>query len=374
LVFATKGAGSNDEIRILELVGDVPTIRYAFDRAAKARNVRRILRLARRERPSLIVMEGTGLAGGVSVLLARLLLGIPYVVSSGDAVGPFIGGAHPALRPAGWLYELLLCRHSAGFIGWTPYLVGRALTFGAPKGITAASFIQHTQLTRTREEVRAELGIPQDALVFGIVGSLDFNEHYGYCYGLELVEAIRRVRRRDVAVLVVGGGSGLERLRALASEELGRRVFLPGPVPPSDVSSYTAAIDVGSLPQSVDQVGSFRYTTKLSEYIGAGLPIATGRIPVAYDLAVSWSWRLPGRAPWDERYIDALARLIDELTVAELDEKRAAVPESLITFDRADQRARVGAFVSDLLDGAGQVGPSASSHVTASPSTRSVRC
>ena len=61
-------------------------------------------------------------------------------------------------------------------------------------------------------------------------------------------------------------------------------------------------MDVASLPQSVDGVGSFRYTTKLSEYLAARLPVVTGEIPLAFDLDDGWMWRLPGDAPWEERY------------------------------------------------------------------------
>ena len=51
-----------------------------------------------------------------------------------------------------------------------------------------------------------------------------------------------------------------------------------------EVVDYLAAFDLASLPQSVDRVGSFRYSTKLCEYLAVGLPIITGQIPAAYDL------------------------------------------------------------------------------------------
>jgi hypothetical protein len=47
------------------------------------------------------------------------------------------------------------------------------------------------------------------------------------------------------------------------------------------VPDYLAAFDVASLPQSCDQIGAFRYTTKLPEYLAAKLPIVTGELPVA---------------------------------------------------------------------------------------------
>src|SRR3954452_16288428 len=135
---------------------------YPFERARKAANVPRLLALARRERPDLMVLEGTGIAGGLAVLLSRALFGVPYVFSSGDAVGPFLGGQRKALGLPGWLFEWFLYRASAGFIGWTPYLAGRAFTLGSPRVMTAAHFAADPEVRMSREEVRDRLGVPQD--------------------------------------------------------------------------------------------------------------------------------------------------------------------------------------------------------------------
>jgi hypothetical protein len=348
--FATKGAGSSDEHRIIELLGDVEPEVYPFDRGSKIANVPRILRLAMRRRPDLLVMEGTGLAGGVALLLARVLCGVPFVVSSGDAVGPFLGARRAALALPGWLYEALLYRLGAGFIGWTPYLAGRAFTMGCPRVMTAAHFAADPEIRMSRAEVRRRLGIPEGTMVAGIVGSLMWNDRYGYCYGWELVTAMRRVRRSDVAVVVVGSGDGVERLRALAGDDLGRRIFVPGPVEPELAVSYLAAMDIGSLPQSVDQAGGFRYTTKLPEYVAARLPVVTGQIPAAYDLMADWSWRLPGDAPWDERYLDALAILLEDVRPLDVAQRRSAIPGELSLFSAPEQRRRAGAFVRDVVD------------------------
>jgi hypothetical protein len=309
-----------------------------------------LLRLLAR-RPDLVVMEGTGIAGGAAVILGRLLRRIPYVVSSGDAVGPYVGLAHRWLAPFASLYERLLCRLCAGYIGWTPYLVGRALTFGAPRAMTAPGWSAPPR-PQDRKARREELGIPAEAIVFGLVGSLEWTEGIEYCYGKELVEALLRTQRPDLRVLVIGDGSGLERLRSLAGDELGRRVLLPGRVARESVMSYLAAIDLASLPQSVDGVGSFRYTTKVSEYLGAGLPVLSSQIPLAYDLDEGWIWRIGGEAPWDPRYVAELARLMESLSPDEVASKRRALPAKMPLFDRANQQRSVAEFVSDLTSAA----------------------
>jgi hypothetical protein len=60
-------------------------------------------------------------------------------------------------------------------------------------------------------------------------------------------------------------------------------------------------------------------------------------------------WRLPGKAPWDPRYIDALAHLLEHLTPEELAAKRAAVPVNPPQFQRGAQIERVSAMIEDVL-------------------------
>lgn len=350
-VFSTLGVGSHEEERIVSLTAALNTTVWPFDRANKRRCAIALLRRVRRERPDLVVIEGTSVAAGAVVLLGRFLFGVPYVVSSGDAVAPFIRLIAPKLGAVGYLYERALCRWCAGFIGWTPYLAGRSMTLGAPRAMTAANWAPlQTVGPEDRAAVRRELGIPADAIVVGLVGSLRWNERVGYCYGLELVRAVRRTARRDVCVLLVGDGDGLARLTADAGDDLGVRVHLTGRVPRENLGRYFAAMDVASLPQSVDGVGAFRYTTKLSEYLAARLPVVTGQLPFAYDLGGDWLWRLPGDAPWDETYVDALATLMTRLDLDDVRHRRSSVPTDLPVFDEQLQRQRATAFLVDVLD------------------------
>jgi len=353
VALATKGSGSNDERRLAGLLSGLDARLLPFDRQRKVQSFARLLAALLRQRPDLVVMEGTGVAGGAACLMARLLAGVPYVVSSGDAVAPYLASKCAWLGPAARLYEKLLYRLSAGFVGWTPYLVGRALTLGAPRGVTAegwaADVPDEHRRAQLRRQTRALLGIPQEALVWGIAGSLNWNRRFAYCYGAELARAIVRTSRDDLRVLIVGGGSGLHRLRDLAANDPAGRIICTGPVPENRVLAHLCAMDVGSLPQSVDGVGSFRYTTKISEYRAAGLPVVTGQTPMGYDLDAGWLWRLPGRAPWDERYIQGLARLMQRTTAQDVARRRAAWSAGAASFDRQTQAQRVASFIRDLL-------------------------
>ena len=352
LACASQGSGSADEGRLRELLTNFNLELVSFNRKEKRQGFLRCLRLLREGRFDLFVLEGTGFAGGLAAILGQLLWRRPYVVSSGDAVAPFLSARLPLGKPLFSLYERALCRYSSGFIGWTPYLVGRALTLGARKGVTVPGWApfrsDRETLQQDRRRIRKDLGIPEDAVVFGLIGSLVWSQRYGYCYGAELVRAARRSSPSDVHVLVVGDGSGLDPLKELAGELLGKRILLPGRIRRDEVPRYLAAMDVASLPQSVDGVGSFRYSTKLPEYRDAGLMIVTNQIPAAYDLNHGDMIPLPGTAPWDERFLQALAYLMKTATHEQLRTVKRE-PASAYDFDREQQIARVTVFLDDIL-------------------------
>lgn len=348
---ATQGDGSGDEARIADLLAPLRPTRLSFDRSHKARSCASVLTGILRERPDVVVMEGSGVAGGAAVIIARVVRGIPFVFSSGDAVGPYLGLVRPWLSTPGRLYERLLCKLSAGYIGWSPYLVGRAITLGARRGMTAAHWssnvLSEPQRCELRAATRRRLDIPEAALVVGLVGSLKWNPRRSYTYGLELVDAVRRTARADLRVLIVGGGDGIRQLELRAGEDLGRRILLVGAVPREDVASMLSAMDVASLPQSLDEVGALRYTTKLSEYLGAGVPVVTGQLPVAYDLDDGWLWRIAGAAPWDPDYVAGMARFLTTLDRSDVAARRARVPRRPSMFDFARQQKAVSAFVAE---------------------------
>ena len=349
VAFATKGTGTNEESRLRMLLSGYPVQFLPYSKARKRKSLIALFRWLAMNRADLLVMEGTGIAGGLPCIVARLLKGQHYVVSSGDAVGPLVGAILPIIGPLFGLYERLLCRLASGYIGWTPYLVGRALTFGTPRAMTAPGWCDALPSKGARERIRAQFNIDENAIVFGIVGSLVWSRRMKYCYGRELVEAAAVVDRPDLHVLIVGDGDGLPQLRSLA-EKHATKITFTGNVPADKVVDYMAAMDVGSLPQSVDGVGSFRYTTKLSEYLAAGLPIVTGQIPLSYDLDGGWLWRLPGDAPWSKVYTDSLANLMQTLSQQDLEQRRFQASRDCPTFNKDTQVRAANAFISDILD------------------------
>jgi glycosyltransferase involved in cell wall biosynthesis len=352
LAYATQGAGGDDEARLRMLLRDFDTVFVDFQKKDKKASFFEILHQGRQKKFNLVFMEGSGVAGGLAAIFLRLFYCIPYVVSSGDSIAPFLSARFPLGAPIFWLYERLLYKNAHGFIGWSPYLTGRSLTMSARKAMTAPGWAPHLHTSDERQvsriAIRSKLGIPLDAIVFGIAGSLNWSSRFKYCYGLELVLAAVR-SKAPIYVLVVGDGTGLSHLRAAAGTLLDKSILLPGRVRRQEVPGYLAAMDIGCIPQSVDRVGVFRYTTKVSEYMSAHLPFVTTQIPLAYDLDRGNLWRLPGSSPWDPRFINALTELMDTVDHDTISQKILCAGD-LAEFDREQQIRRVSAFLHEIRD------------------------
>ena len=99
LAFATQGTSGNDETRLRALLQNHPAAWFPFDPKSKRQSCTALLRRMLKGRYPLIVMEGTGIAGGLALLASRLLTGQRYIVSSGDAVAPFVSQKQPHAWP-----------------------------------------------------------------------------------------------------------------------------------------------------------------------------------------------------------------------------------------------------------------------------------
>ena len=233
LCLATQGDRHSDAERIRALLAPLGFERFRFDHDHRRRSALALLRTVLARRPRLIVMEGTGMAGGLVLLAVNAVLGVPFVISSGDAVGPFLRLHSRAAGAGGELYERLLCRNCAGFIGWTPYLAGRAITFGAPRAMTAPGWARKTLAGRASANSRGARRPPRRSS----------SASRARCTGTRggatstAQSSCRRCAQggSDVFVCIVGDGDGLERLREPAGAELGGRVLLPGRVAPEQV-------------------------------------------------------------------------------------------------------------------------------------------
>jgi len=358
LCIVTGGAGDGRRARRLLSTLPAEVTYYDVDKSRlRMASFREIKALLEPGRWDLVFQEGTGIVGGLNLIRAGWKWSQPYVISSGDPIGGFFRTTRGRLYGTVFsAYERLLYRYCAAFVGWTPYLSGLALQLGAPRAATIEGAIDLSEFLRyeasKRAAIRAKYGIPADHLVCGVVGSLQWSASQQYCYGLELVEAIQRVHREDLSVLIVGDGNGRAELEKRVPHHLKDRVFFTGRVPAEEVVDTLNAMDVGFITQTLDGLGSFRLTTKLPEYLAAGLPIAMSPIPGFYDYLHEAGWVLPAAHPGSPGFHQKTAAWLDTLTREDIAQKARhtrSLAESRFDYDTV-LLPRFQTFMADLLN------------------------
>ena len=353
----THGAGGQDERRIRQLTTglDADLTFYNIDRAQSyPAAVSALWKVVSARRWDLIYQEGTGIAGGLNLIRAARTRGQKFIVSSGDPIAGFFSVTKgPAVGAVFRQYEQALYRSCAGFVGWTPYLTGAALTMGAKRAVTVEGAVDleifKAYSAAERKAAKESYGIDASHLVCGVVGSLRWTPRQSYCYGLELVEMLKLLKRTDVSVLIVGDGTGKKMLEERVPATLRSRVVFTGRLPEAEVVHAMNAMDIGFITQTLDALGNFRLTTKLPEYLACGLPIAMSPVPGFFDYTAAAGWALPARHPASAEFHQSCAAWLDGLCHDEREEKaREARPIACERFDYENLARRFHLFVNSL--------------------------
>ena len=167
-----------------------------------------------------------------------------------------------------------------------------------------------------------------------MVGSLRWTPRQSYCYGLELVETLKRLKRPDISLLIVGDGTGKDILQSRLPDDLRGRAVFTGRLPETEVVRALNAMDIGFITQTLDQLGNYRLTTKLPEYLACSLPVAMSPVPGFFDYALGAGWALPARHPASPEFHQQCAAWLDRLTAEEVAAK--AQPARAIACERFD--------------------------------------
>lgn len=357
LCINTGGVGDLHGLRMRRLAAylNTPVTFYDLDRNARKSAFRDLSALLSAHPWKLIYQESTGIAGGMNLILSHKKKGQRFVFSSGDPIeGFFRTTKGPKMAKIFGLYERELLKACDGFIGWTPYLTGRALELGAKRAVTVEGAVDLNLFQSLekpeRDAIKKDLGIPAENLVCGVVGSLKWVDRQNYCYGLELVEAARHIQRDDVTFLIVGDGDGRARLEARVPESMRSRVLFTGRVPEKEVARHLNAMDVGFITQTLDCLGSYRLTTKLPEYLASGLPVAMSPIPGYFDYVGKAGWPLPPLHPASPQFHKKLAEWIDNLGWDDVESRRKHGADAALRFDYDVVGARFANFISHILN------------------------
>jgi glycosyltransferase involved in cell wall biosynthesis len=111
------------------------------------------------------------------------------------------------------------------------------------------------------------------------VGVMDIQDGVEYCL-FALRDLVYKRGRRDVSLILVGGGSNLPILQTLAHElQLEEYVNFTGWTRPEDVARYLTVADVGLVPDPQNGLNEHSTMIKTMEYMALGKPV------VAFDLA-----------------------------------------------------------------------------------------
>jgi glycosyltransferase involved in cell wall biosynthesis len=111
------------------------------------------------------------------------------------------------------------------------------------------------------------------------VGVIDVQDGVENCL-YALYHLVHKCGRRDVSLIVIGGGSQLSRLQTLTHElELDEYINFTGWTRPEDVACYLAVADVGLVPDPQNGLNEYSTMIKTMEYMALGKPV------VAFDLA-----------------------------------------------------------------------------------------
>ncbi|MBY0356356.1 MAG: glycosyltransferase [Candidatus Obscuribacterales bacterium] len=342
--------------RVHHLAGSLDTEAtfYEIDRSrSRWHELKEIWEIIKSEKWDFIFLEGTSIAGGINLIRAYLEWKQPYIVSSGDPISGYFSVTRNAFLGSLFeLYERALYLGAKGYVGWTPYLTGMALKMGVPRGITliAVDFNIFFPLTeQERQAERKRLGIEAGQIVCGVVGSLNWSKKQAYCYGLELTETLKRLNRTDVSFVIVGDGNGKKLLEDSIPAHLKSRVIFTGNLPQNEVCKIINIMDIGFVTQTLDQLGSFRLSTKLGEYLACGVPIAMSPVPGFYDYAEPAGWALPPYHPASTNFHSECAAWLDKLTRDEIAAKAKETKKlALNYFSYTDVKRKFKAFVESL--------------------------
>lgn len=144
----------------------------------------------------------------------------------------------------------------------------KVLHYGSTSGVDTQRF-DISRREQWRAQVRGELGIPEDACVFGFAGRITQDKGVG-----ELLTAFAGLENRDARLLLIGSTENGESLLERAKQD--SRVVCHGFV--TDIERYFAAMDVLVLPSYREGFGNI-----VIEAAAMGVPVIVTDIPGPTD-------------------------------------------------------------------------------------------
>lgn len=201
------------------------------------------------------------------------------------------------------------------------------------------------------DEARRVAGIPAEAFVVGLVGSLNSAPRHGLTYGWDLVESLPHLPP-NVHALVVGDGEGRPALEDLAEQHgVAERCHFVGRRDGPEVPRWIGAMDVAISTQTNDAVGAVRTTGKVPLYLRCGCPIIATDVGEAHDVLGPCGWVLPYHGRVDVNYPARIAAEVARLLAHPEGEerRRRALELSREHYDEQVMRERASSVVDSVI-------------------------
>ncbi len=288
-------------------------------------------RQLREYRPHALYVLNTALPGAVLAPGWGRWHGIPFALDTGDVVYEMAraSGVEPAWRlPFLLLVEKLALRNATRIVVRGSRHRDHLLGLGHRHvEVIRDGYVDPGPVAPTAvAALRRRLGLPEDAFVVGVLGSLVHSPRLDICYGWDLISALSHLAGLPVHGLIIGDGNGLPWLQERARVAgVSHRLTFAGRIPYEEVQPALRLMDIALSTQTNNLAGQVRTTGKLPEYMAAGRFILASRVgdatlllpePMLVDFHGAVDREYPARLAARIREVQrqpALQRLADEL-------------------------------------------------------------
>jgi len=275
------------------------------------RNVNAIVRL----KPAIVYVIDFGYSTIFPVLLLKLFLRFRFVYDTGDIVyelfrstrrgiisftlartfEPMVWKIADAIVVRGIYFERFLKDKNYKNVYFVPD--GVEIELFKPLDVSA---------------LRRSLGL-ENVLTIGMVGSLNWIKRYKFCYGWELLSTLCYLKKYPVKGIIIGDGSGLDRLKEIVRDNgLEDKILFLGRIPYEKLPEYINLMDICLSTQSNDIVGEVRTTGKLPLYMACARYILATRVGTAREVLPE-EMLLDYKGVKDKDYPERLAKAIKNL-------------------------------------------------------------
>lgn len=324
-VLVNGPAEKTNGVRVRELFHDLvaeheTTFLYRDD-LRKWASARAFYAAMRRSPPDIVYVEGLGYAGLSAALTAKARYGTRVMLSTGDAAYALALSSMTFFKAqAVGLMELVALRCTDTIVVWGSYhqelLLRRGFrnVFWIPGGVDTSRF-----RPMDVADLRSRMGVA-DRLTIGVVGSINFSRKHQFCYGWEIVEAVRLLKGQPVVGLIVGVGDGLPFLhKKVAEYGVEDQVIFTGWIDHDELPKYINLIDVCVSTQSADLVGQVRITAKVPEYLACGRYIIASDVGGARAFVKDSGLLLEYKGVRDHAYVESMVahvrRIIEDRAI-----------------------------------------------------------